>query len=318
VDAACAAELVRFLQLIMPRKPVAELYTSIGHNRHGKTEMYRSLLHHLHGSRDRFDFARGARGMVMIVFAMPSYDVIFKVVRDHFEQPKTCSRYDVMEKYQLVFKHDRAGRLIDAQVFEFLSFARDRFAPALLDELLSEAAESVRIEGDTVVLRHVYTERRVIPLDVYLAEASLDAAGEAVVDYGQALRELAASNIFPGDLLLKNFGVTRHGRVVFYDYDELALLTDCNFRALPLAATDDEELAGEPWFYVGDRDVFPEEFLPFLGLSDELRRRFLASHADLLTPRFWRGMQEEQRQGKVVDLFPYPARSRLRPDDTAA
>ncbi|MGE5361746.1 MAG: bifunctional isocitrate dehydrogenase kinase/phosphatase [Bacteroidales bacterium] len=311
VDAPCPGELVRFLHAIMPRKPVGELYTSIGYNRHGKTELYRSLLQHLHTSRDRFEFAPGARGMVMIVFAMPSYDVIFKVVRDHFAQPKTCTRSDVMAKYQLVFKHDRAGRLIDAQEFEFLRFERDRFEPALLDELLAEASHSVRIEDDTVVLRHLYTERRVTPLDVYLASAAPEAAREAILDYGQALRELAATNIFPGDLLLKNFGVTRHGRVVFYDYDELALVTDCNFRTMPQPRGDDEEMAGEPWFYVGERDIFPEEFLPFLGLRDDVRDEFLAAHGDLLTARFWQERQEEQRCGAVVDIFPYSPRTRL-------
>jgi isocitrate dehydrogenase kinase/phosphatase len=311
VETPCPGELVRFLASIMPRKPIAELYIAIGFNKHGKTELYRALRQHLHTSSDRFEFARGARGMVMIVFSMPSYDVIFKVVRDRFAQPKTCTRRDVMEKYQLVFKHDRAGRLIDAQEFEYLRFDRDRFAPALLSELLSEAAETVSLEGDSVVFRHLYTERRVTPLDVYLSEADPDAARDAVLDYGRALRDLAATNIFPGDLLLKNFGVTRHGRIVFYDYDELALLTDCNFRALPVAATDDEELAGEPWFYVADRDIFPEEFLPFLGFSPELRDVFLDAHRDLLDPRFWRGMQQEQRAGRVVDIFPYSADRRV-------
>jgi isocitrate dehydrogenase kinase/phosphatase len=313
VDAVCPGELVRFLHAIMPRKPLAELYTAIGHNRHGKTELYRSLLQHLHTSSERFEYAPGARGMVMIVFAMPSYDVIFKVVRDHFVQPKTCTRGDVMAKYQLVFKHDRAGRLIDAQEFEFLSFERDRFAPALLDELQREAPSAVRIEGDIVILRHLYTERRVTPLDVYLTRVSADAAREAILDYGQALRELAATNIFPGDLLLKNFGVTRHGRVVFYDYDELALLSDCNFRRLPQPREDEEELAGEPWFYVSERDIFPEEFLPFLGLRPVLRGEFRAAHADLLSPDFWQQMQEAQRRGIVIDIFPYAARNRLRP-----
>ncbi len=311
VDAPCAGELVHFLSTIMPRKPLAELYIAMGHNKHGKTELYRSLRLHLRTSDDRFDYARGARGLVMLVFSMPSYDVIFKVVRDRFHQPKTCTRRDVMEKYQLVFKHDRAGRLIDAQEFEYLRFDRDRFAPALLEELLTEASESVSLEGASVVFRHLYTERRVTPLDVYLAEAEPAAAREAVCDYGQALRDLAATNIFPGDLLLKNFGVTRHGRVVFYDYDELALLTDCNFRALPVATGDDEELAGEPWFYVGDRDIFPEEFLPFLGLAGANREVFLASHGDLLQPAFWQTMQQEQRAARVVDIFPYSPERRL-------
>ncbi len=312
VDAPCPVELVAFLRALMPRKPIAELYTAVGFNKHGKTELYRALRQHLRTSSDHFDFAPGARGMVMVVFSMPSYDVIFKVVRDRFPQPKTCTRGEVMAKYQLVFKHDRAGRLIDAQEFEYLRFDRDRFTPALLEELLSSASETVSLEGESVVIRHLYTERRVTPLDVYLSRVGCSEAGrEAVLDYGQALRELAANNIFPGDLLLKNFGVTRHGRVVFYDYDELALLTDCTFRTMPVPTTDEEEMAGEPWFYVGDRDIFPEEFLPFLGLTAEQCAVFLGAHADLLRPGFWKAMQQQQRDGEVVDIFPYPPGRRL-------
>jgi isocitrate dehydrogenase kinase/phosphatase len=311
VDAECPGELVDFLHRIMPRKPVADLYTSIGYNRHGKRELYRSLRRHLDESTERFDFARGARGMVMIAFGLPSYDVVFKVVRDRFPEPKRCTRREVMEKYQLVFKHDRAGRLIDAQEFEQLTLDAGRFEPALLEELLATAGESVRLDGGRVVLDHAYTERRVTPLDVYLREAEPSAARAAIVDYGQAIRDLAATNIFPGDLLLKNFGVTRHGRVVFYDYDEVTFLTDCNFRALPAPPNEEDAMAAEPWFYVGDRDIFPEEFLPFLGLKDGLGDAFLAAHAPLLRPDFWRSMQEAQRAGRVVDIFPYAQARRL-------
>jgi hypothetical protein len=68
---------------------------------------------------------------------------------------------------------------------------------------------------------------------LFLREADPAAAESAIIDYGNALRDLAASNVFPGDLLLKNFGVTSHGRVIFYDYDELCLVSDCVFRDLP-------------------------------------------------------------------------------------
>ncbi len=312
VDADRPGELVAFLHAIMPRKPIAELYTSIGHNKHGKTELYRALLRHLDESNDCFELARGARGMVMIVFTMPSWDVIFKVFRDRFDYPKSASRQDVMGKYQLVFKHDRAGRLVDAQEFEYLKFDRARFSEPLLRELTTNAAETVAVEGDSVVLRHLYTERRLVPLDLYLREADEAAARHAVLDYGAAIRDLAATNIFPGDLLLKNFGVTRHGRLVFYDYDELCLLTDCNFRKLPEAAGDEEEMAGEPWYYVGEADVFPEEFLSFLGFPGPLRELFLAAHGDLLDVDFWLKAQEAQRARRVLDIFPYQPGKRLR------
>ncbi len=221
------ADVIQFLRSLMPYKPIAELYNALGHNKHGKTEAYRSLQRHLARTDERFGFAPGARGMVMVVFTLPSYDVVFKVIRDTFEQPKRTTRDRVRERYRLVFTHDRAGRLVDAQEFEHLVFARDRFSDDLLDELLHSASRSVHLEGDQVVIEHLYAERKVRPLDLYLSDADTAAAIRVALDYGQAIKDLAATNVFPGDLLFKNFGVTRHGRVIFYDYDELCLLSEC-------------------------------------------------------------------------------------------
>jgi len=312
VDAPRPASLVSFLRTIMPRKPVSEMYAAIGHNKHGKTVFYRDLLDHLAGTNEQFHVAPGARGMVMIVFTMPTFDAVFKIIRDEFAQPKSVTREEVMAKYELVFKHDRGGRLVDAQQFEHLRFDRSRFSEELVAELATQARRSVTVTDDAVVIGHLYTERKVTPLDVFMRSAPIAIAREAILDYGGALRDLAASNIFPGDLFLKNFGVTRHGRVVFYDYDELCLLTDCNFRALPPPRDEEEELAAEPWFYVGPHDVFPEEFLPFLGLAEEVRWPFVVAHEDLLRPEFWQRMQQMHRDGTVPDLRPYPASRRIR------
>ncbi len=310
-------ETVSFLKTIMPRKPIAELYNAVGCNKHGKTELYRSILRHLETTDDRFDIAPGQRGMVMSVFTLPGLDVVFKVIKDRFDYPKTVTHKEVRDKYRLVFRHDRAGRLVDAQEFEHLEFDGARFSPELRRELASVATETVEFRGDSVVIRHLYTERRLRPLDVYLRETGGQAAREAVIEYGQVLRDLAATNIFPGDMLLKNFGVTRHGRLIFYDYDELCLLTDCNFRTLPQPRTDLEEVASEPWFYVAERDIFPEEFRSFLGLRRDLLRTFLAHHEELLHVDFWHRMQDLHLRGEVVDIFPYRASRRLResPDE---
>ena len=313
VEVERPAELVRFLKTIMPRKPLAELYISLGHPKHGKTELYRDLLGHLNRSMDRFEHAPGDAGLVMIVFTLPSHDYVFKVIRDRFAPPKTTTKDRVRARYQLVFEHDRAGRLIEAQEFEFLTFDRWRFTTALLAELLDSAAQNVVAVGDHVTLRHVYVERRVEPLNLFLRRAPPAEAARAAVEYGQALRDLACSNIFPGDLLLKNFGVTRHGRVTFYDYDELCLVTECDFRDLPKPRGEDEEHSAEPWFYVGERDVFPEEFLPFLSLLDGQREAFLAEHAEILTARFWRDLKRRHEAGEVIDIFPYPPARRLVP-----
>ncbi|HET8576012.1 MAG TPA: bifunctional isocitrate dehydrogenase kinase/phosphatase [Methylomirabilota bacterium] len=312
VDVPGPHGVIQFLRSIMPAKRVAELYIALGYHKHGKAELYRDLVRHLGRSTDRFEIAPGERGMVMVVFTLPSYDVVFKVIRDSFAPPKTVTHRQVLERYQLVFKHDRAGRLVDAQEFEHLAFPRERFSEALLAELQEAAAGSVLLDGDRVVIKHLYTERRVTPLNLHLGEADEGAIREAILDYGRAIRDMAATNIFPGDLLLKNFGVTRHGRVIFYDYDELCLLTDCNFREMPPARDLDEEMAAEPWFYVGPGDVFPEEFLTFMGLYGGMREVFLAAHGDLLTAAFWTRMQALHRAGEVVDIFPYRPSRRLR------
>ena len=317
VDVTQPYEVVRFLKSILPAKPVAELYIAIGNHKHGKTELYRDLLRHFACCDEPFVVAPGDEGQVMAVFTLPSLDVVFKVIKDRFGPSKSMSREQVREKYRLVYLHDRAGRLIDVQEYEHLELERERFSPRLLSKLLTECAATVEARRDRVVLRHLYAERRIEPLNLFLAAAPRPRALAAVVEFGQALRDLAASNVFPGDLLPKNFGVTRHGRVVFYDYDELSPLVDCRFRELPAAADDAGEGDGPP-FYVGPHDVFPEEFERFLGLRGELRDAFLDAHRELLGPRFWRDMQARIRAGEYPDFFPYPAARRLRRDGDRA
>ncbi len=308
----CPRAVVEFLRTLMPRKPVDELYTSLGYHKHGKTELVRALVGHMQQHDARFEVAEGDKGLVMVVFALPSLNVVFKLIRDRFGPPKQTTRSQVMEKYHLVFVRDRVGRLADAQEFEGLEFARDRFGPGVLEEVLAECGNTVRVIGDRVIFRHLYTERLVTPLNLYLRQVDDARAIDAVLDYGQAIKDLAAANIFTGDMLLKNFGVTRHGRVIFYDYDELCLLTECNFRSIPAARHDEDEYAAEPWFSVGEHDIFPEEFRAFLSLPGPAGAAFLAAHGDLLTVEFWRRMQELARRGEVVDIFPYRPSRRLR------
>jgi isocitrate dehydrogenase kinase/phosphatase len=308
------AAAVEFLRTLMPAKPLHELYNSIGHNKHGKTEFYRELVRQLSDRSARFQPAEGVKGLVMSVFTLPDYSVVFKVIRDEFGAGKEASRETVKEKYRLVFRMDRVGRLVDAQEFEDLTVPRDRFSPEVLDELKRAAPSAVRDDGRRVVIAHVYTERRLRPLDLYLRESEPDAARAAIVEYGNAIKDLACANIFPGDLLLKNFGVSRHGRVIFYDYDELSLLTEVRFRALPTARYEEDELSAEPWFHVNEGDVFPEEFLPFLVPAGPLRDTFVDAHGDLFGVRFWREMQDRQKAGELPDFFPYPAYRRLKLD----
>jgi isocitrate dehydrogenase kinase/phosphatase len=311
VNADCPHALVHALRQLMPRKRIADLYNEIGFNRHAKTEFYRDFIAHLNASTDRFRTAEGTPGMVMVVFTWPSYDVVFKVIKDRFDFPKDSTSNEVKRRYKLVFEHDRAGRLVEAHEFEHLRMRRNRFEPVLLEKLLRAAGETVRLEGDDVIIAHAYVERRIRPLNLFFAESDATQVAAAARDYGQAIKDLAVSNIFPGDLLTKNFGVTRRGRVVFYDYDELCFLTDCNFRDLPQPSTYEEEMAAEPWFSVRENDVFPEEFLNFLFAPGPARAALLERHADLFHPDFWRSVQQKIREGEILEVLPYRPERRL-------
>jgi len=309
---------VQFLHSILPRKPVDELYTVLGRLRQGKTERYRIFMNHLNNTTDQFEHAPGDRGLVMVVFTLPSYDLVFKIIRDRFGYPKTVTREEVIEKYRMVSKHDRAGRLIDTQNFLNLEFPIDRFAKPLLDELLAETAGSVEVHGNMLTIKHVYIERRVRPLNLYIREVNQQEAQTAILDYGQAIKDLAMNNIFPGDLLLKNFGVTRHRRLVFYDYDEVMLVTECNFREIPEAEYEEDEMRSDSWFYVGGNDIFPEEFMKFLSMERDLRELFLEVHGELLTAEYWRKVQQMHVTGEVPLVVPYvrqaiPVRRRKDP-----
>ena len=311
VDAPEPRGVVTFLRSIMPHKRVDEVYTSIGHNKHGKTELYRNLMRHLERPDARFEFAEGDEGMVMGVFTLPSFNVVFMIIKDVFGAPKHTTRRSVMDKYHLVFQHDRVGRLADAQEFERLEFRRRCFPGPLLEYLLKVAGESVLVDGERVVVRHCYTERRVTPLNLFLDGADPAAARDAILDYGNAIKDLAGADIFTGDMLLKNFGVTRNGRVICYDYDELCLLRECRFRRIPPPRSLEDEMSAEPWFHVGENDVFPEEFAAFLVPAGPLRDAFLGAHGDLLTVEFWQGTQERLRAGEIFDFYPYRQSRRL-------
>lgn len=314
VDVEVPSELISFLKTLIPDKSISELYNSIGFSKHGKTELYRDFLQHLDQSDDQFVIAPGIKGMVMSVFLLPSYNIVFKLIKDKFDPPKKGNRQIVKEKYRLVKVHDRAGRMADTHEFEYFAFVKSRFSNELLEELLKVAPSLVEIdeENDRIVIKHLYTERRMIPLNMYLDEATDDAkAREAVDEYGNAIKQLAAANIFPGDMLLKNFGVTRHRRVVFYDYDEIAFLTECNFRRIPEPRDYYEEYSSEAWYSVAENDIFPEEFRKFLIGHNHIRKMFFELHGDIFDIVFWKEMQNRIKNGEVVDIFPYRRRKRF-------
>lgn len=311
VDMEVPSAFVSFLKSIFPGKPSAELYIALGLQKQGKTLFYRDLFEHLRHSTDRFTIAPGVKGMVMVVFTLPSFPYVFKVIRDRFEPPKDVDRKKVMEQYQVVKYHDRVGRLADTLEYSDVALPKSRFDPTLLAELERLAPSQLETDGERLVIKHVYIERRMVPLDVWLHGADDEKLKRGLKEFGQAIRELAGANIFPGDLLLKNFGVTRSGRVVFYDYDELAEVTACTFRHLPSPRDDDEVMSSEPWFFVGATDIFPAELPTFLFNSAKARELFLSLHGDLATPEFWKAKQEQLGRGVEDEVMPYPEARRF-------
>ena len=336
VDMEIPSAYVQYLRSMMPRKPRNEIYNALGLAKQGKTLFYRDFLHHLRHSSDKFRIAPGIKGMVMLVFDLPSFPYVFKVIKDYYPPQKDTTREQIKGKYLLVKQHDRVGRMADTLEYSEVGFPRERFDDALIAEIEKFAPSQLEIsdrDGDgqvEVIIKHVYIERRMIPLNIYLQEA-FDAGGanatdtspaaerareqiaRGVVEYGNAIKDLVAANIFPGDMLWKNFGITRHGKVVFYDYDEIEYITDCNFRRVPAPRNEEDEMSGEVWYSVGPRDVFPETFAPFLLGNPAVRKVFMHHHADLLDVAFWQGHKERIQSGYVFDVFPYDQDKRFHP-----
>jgi isocitrate dehydrogenase kinase/phosphatase len=311
VDMEVPSAYVQFLRGLMPRKPRAELYNSLGLQKHGKNIFYRDLLAHQRHSSDQFRIAPGIKGMVMLVFDLPSFPYVFKVIKDFYPPQKDTTREQIKGKYLLVKQHDRVGRMADTLEYSNVAFPRQRFSDELVAELQHYCPSIFEADGENWVIKHLYIERRMVPLNIYLQEAAPDYVSKAVIEYGNAIKDLVAANIFPGDMLWKNFGVTRHGKVVFYDYDEIEYLSDCNFRRVPTPRNEEEEMSGEVWYSVGPKDVFPETFGPFLLGNDAVREVFMAHHADLLDASFWQGHKDRIKAGHVHDVFPYEPSKRF-------
>ena len=303
--------LINFLHELLPNKKISELYAAVGLYKHGKTEFYRGFLEHLADSHDQFVIAPGIKGMVMSVFLLPSYQTVFKIIKDRFPAQKNTTAAEVRVKYTMVKSHDRVGRMADTQEFQNISFPRARFSEALLTELQAVAANSLVLTDELVIIRHLYTERQMIPLNIYVEQASETELKGALDEYGNAIKQLAGANIFPGDMLLKNFGVTRHGRVVFYDYDEICYLTEVNFRRIPEPRNDDEAMSSDAWYSTAPNDVFPEEFRRFLFGKPRVKALFTQMHGELFTPEYWRGLQDAINDGHVLDVFPYRRKKRF-------
>lgn len=315
VDAPIPSRFVRFIRSLIPQKDVQEIYNAIGFNKHGKTEFYRHIINHLKNSDDKFVIAPGIKGLVMTVFTLPSYDVVFKIIKDKFGSPKNVTEAIVKEKYKLVSRSDRAGRMADTQEYRNFIFYRNRFSDELIEELLEVAPSKITLTDKLLIVKHLYIERRMTPLNLYLNDATDEQIEDVMDEYGNAIKELAVAGIFTGDMLLKNFGVTRHGRVVFYDYDEIAHIAECNFRRIPEPSNYMEEMSSTPFYTVRENDIFPEEFPLFFAGNEKARSAFESRHSDLYDYRYWQQIQEQVKEGYVADTFPYRRRKRFARQD---
>jgi isocitrate dehydrogenase kinase/phosphatase len=311
VDMDVPSAYVDFLGTIMPGKPKAEIYTSVGLQKQGKNLFYRDLLKHLSHSSDQFIIAPGIKGLVMIVFTLPSFPYVFKLIKDNFPPPKDTTREKIQQKYLLVKRHDRLGRMADTLEYSSVALPLSRLDDALVRELEKEAPSMIEYEGDCLVIKHLYIERRMVPLNLFLQNGTDTDIDHAIKEYGDAIKELMQANIFPGDMLYKNFGVTRHGRVVFYDYDEIEYLTDCNVRQVPAARSEEDELSAEPWYAVGPNDIFPETYRTFLLGDPTVREHFMRHHADFFDPALWQRNKELLLKGELPDFFPYDQSARF-------
>jgi isocitrate dehydrogenase kinase/phosphatase len=311
VDMEVPSAYVSFLREMVPVRTEAELYTMVGLQKQGKNLFYRDFLHHLKHSTDAFVVAPGIKGLVMAVFTLPSYPYVFKVIREKISPSKETTPEKVKEKYFLVKHHDRVGRMADTLEYSDVAFPRARCTPELIAELKSVAPSLIEEDGELIIVKHLYIERRMTPLNLFLESATPEQRARTLRDYGDALKQLATVNIFAGDLLFKNFGVTRFGRVVFYDYDEIDYVTACRFRHIPPPPAGYDEMSGEVWYPVAPNDIFPEEFATFLLTDPGVRADFLAHHADLLEAEWWQAAQARLGAGELPEVLSYPERLRF-------
>lgn len=313
--------LIYFLRSILPDVDLGELYTSLGYNRHGKTELYRDLHRFVHVSRQQFVIAPGLEGAVMIVFTLPGYGFVFKVIKDQpcflrskSNTPKEITQTRVREQYAFVSHRDRAGRMVDTQEFENLRFKRKRFTEVLLDEFRLAANRNVTITDEYVILRHLYVQRKVVPLPMYFArETNPEAIRKVLIDFGYFLKDLAWSGVFPCDLFNAwNYGVMPRGRVVLYDYDDVVPMERVTFREKPVPRTELEEFAPEEdWIVATQEDFFLDELDRYSGIPSLLKGVFKSVHGDLYTMQFWDGLVAQLRNGEIFDIIPYDRTKRF-------
>ena len=302
-----------FLFSLMPRRPFGHHYSTIGYNHVGKVAILNEINDQVRCGH-RFERSPGVPGTVALGFTFDECAYHLKVIRDRPTSSYKWGAYPgvaaVSDKYRVVHEINRAGSMLDNVMYFNLRLDRGMFDPALLDEICSQAAESVQVDDGGVYLRLLIVQMKIVPLPVYLENAGEDATRAVMISLGHCIRNNAATNIFNKDLDSRNYGVGRYGRVFLFDYDAVEKLTDVKIRT----NTDREpgEEAVPEWFFEEGVIFLPEELEHGMQLkSHHARRCFHEENSDLLGMEYWLDVQRKLKRGEVPGLKTYPDSTKL-------
>ena len=307
-------ELAAFLHTVMPTRRLGLHYSTIGFNHVGKVAVMHELREELATHREVFITAVGFRGSVAIGFAAPSSDYNLKVIRDVPTDQYKWGEFPgigaVLDKYRRVHEIDRTGSMLDNIIYYNLELDPAWFEADLLAELLRDDGESVSLRDDAVILKHLIVQRRVLPLPVFLQDATPEEAREVIVNLGHCIKNNAAANVFNKDLDARNYGVSRFQKVYLFDYDALEPLTRVKVRSN--AGRFDGEDDVPDWFYEDGVIFLPEEIESGFRIHDRgMRRLFRDVHGDLLTTGYWERLQHDLDRGQVPSIRLYPEQRKL-------
>jgi isocitrate dehydrogenase kinase/phosphatase len=303
-----------FLYSLMPRRPLGLHYSTIGFNHVGKVAILNEITEQLQRSGQKFRPSPGFAGTVAIGFTFDACAYHLKIIRD---RPTRSYKWGVypgvvatIEKYRIVHEINRAGSMLDNVMYFNVQLHRDMFDPGLLACICNEAGGSVQVEGDSVFIRSLIVQLKIIPLPMYLETASDSEIRTAIVNLGHCIRNNAATNIFNKDLDSRNYGVGRYGKVLLFDYDAVEKLTDVKIR------TNQDREPGEEtipdWFFEDGAIFLPEELEVGMQFkNDTARRYFRRENADLMSVQYWQEVQQKLKRDEVLQLRVYPVSCEL-------
>lgn len=302
------------LKSIMPRRPLGLHYSTIGYNHLGKVAVMSDLESEIRDSDVGLETAVGSPGTVAMGFAAKNSAYSLKVIRDKPTKSYKWGEFggveSVIRKYTRVHEINRTGSMLDSIIYYKIRLDRRWFSADLLEELLTEASETVSLVDDDVVFKYLIVQIKLTPLPVYLETATEKQAETAIANLGYCIKNNAAANIFNRDLDARNYGIGSYSKVYLFDYDALEDLTEVKIRT-NLDREDGEEDIPD-WYFEEGVVFLPEELIsglciPQRRLSDMFARR----HHNLLTTQYWTEIQQDLLNGTVPSVSVYPDYERL-------